>query len=75
MPVLELFTSDINIWKSFESSGYLDHPYSYLLSINVDWFQPFKHTTYSFLVVGFISQYKTFLGLRDINRKMYFSLE
>ena len=24
---------------------FLDEPYSFAFSINVDWFQPFKHTT------------------------------
>ena len=44
------FISDIydgNVWKSFESTKYLDDPYSFLLSLNVDWFQPYKHTTFS----------------------------
>ena len=36
---------DGNIWKTFEN--FLSNPNSYLLSLNVDWFQPFKHTTYS----------------------------
>ena len=34
------------IWKKFRQS-FLSAPYSYLLSLNVDWFQPFKHTQYS----------------------------
>ncbi len=36
---------DGNVWKTFEYI--LANPNSYLLSLNVDWFQPFKHTTYS----------------------------
>lgn len=34
------------IWKNF-STNFLSIPYSYLLCLNVDWFQPFKHTQYS----------------------------
>ena len=34
------------VWKSF-CNGYLSSPYSYLLTLNVDWFQPFKHLEYS----------------------------
>jgi len=34
------------IWKSFRDN-YLSAPYSYLLTLNVDWFQPFKRTKYS----------------------------
>ncbi len=36
---------DGNVWKTFEY--FLANPNSYLLSLNVDWFQPFKHITYS----------------------------
>ena len=34
------------IWKSFRSD-FLAAPYSYLLTLNVDWFQPYKHIQYS----------------------------
>lgn len=34
------------VWKSFRND-FLSSPYCYLFSINVDWFQPFKHTEYS----------------------------
>ena len=34
------------VWKSFRND-FLSSPYCYLLSLNVDWFQPFKRTEYS----------------------------
>ena len=34
------------VWKEFEQS-FLSFPYSYLLTLNIDWFQPFVHNTYS----------------------------
>lgn len=36
---------DGKIWQKNES--FLSQPYSYLLCLNVDWFQPFKHTEHS----------------------------
>ena len=36
---------DGNIWKEF--SDFVSVPFSLLLCLNVDWFQPFKHLTYS----------------------------
>ena len=44
---------DSSIWKGFRQS-FLSAPYSYLLSINVDWFQPFKHIQYSVGVIYLI---------------------
>lgn len=41
---------DGEVWKTFNSSEYkhfLKTPYSYLITMNVDWFQPFVHTVYS----------------------------
>ena len=38
--------SDGLIWKSFKEC-FLSSPYSYLLTLNIDWFQPFKRTEYS----------------------------
>ena len=38
---------DGSVWKKFIDNGFLKVPHSYLLCLNVDWFQPFKHTTYS----------------------------
>ena len=37
---------DGNIWKEF-SSHFLALPHNYLLTLNVDWFQPFTHSVYS----------------------------
>ena len=37
---------DGQIWRNVYSS-FLTSPYSYLLCLNVDWFQPFKHAQYS----------------------------
>lgn len=41
---------DGNIWRKFSSSEYgnfLSVPYSYLLTMNIDWFQPFTRSVYS----------------------------
>ena len=37
---------DGSVWKQF-SKDYLTAPYSLMLSLNVDWFQPFKHLQFS----------------------------
>ena len=31
----------------FNNNDFLKYPYSYLLTLNVDWFQPFTHAIYS----------------------------
>jgi hypothetical protein len=36
---------DGQVWKEYE--GFLQAPYSYLLTLNVDWFCPFEHGRYS----------------------------
>lgn len=41
---------DGNVWKEFLNPGgvpFLSLPYNFALTLNVDWFQPFKRTTYS----------------------------
>lgn len=41
---------DGRVWQEFASDStqqFLDTPYCYLLTLNVDWFQPFTHTQYS----------------------------
>lgn len=41
---------DGSVWKDFmEVNGvpFLSMPYNFALSLNVDWFQPFKHTQHS----------------------------
>lgn len=37
---------DGNVWKSFRNN-FLSTPYCYLIALNVDWFQPYKHVNYS----------------------------
>lgn len=43
------------VWKRF-SQDFLTAPYSYLLTINIDWFQPFKNTQHSVGVIYLIIQ-------------------
>ena len=57
---------DGDIWKQFRSN-FLASPYSYLLSLNVDWFQPFKHLQYS---VGAI-----YLTIQNLPREERFKPE
>ncbi len=38
---------DGRIWSEYRSNGFLDSPFSLLLTMNVDWFQPFSHIQYS----------------------------
>ena len=38
---------DGRVWSDFQSSGFLEAPFCYLLTLNVDWFQPFTHIEYS----------------------------
>ena len=38
---------DGRIWKEFEDCGFFREPTSYGMVLNVDWFAPFKHSTYS----------------------------
>lgn len=57
---------DGQLWKEFQtvqSSPFLCAPYCYGLLVNVDWFQPFKHSIYS---VGVI--YIAFLNLPRLIR-------
>ena len=53
---------DGNVWKMFNSEAYncnfLSSPYSLLLALNVDWFEPFERGVYA---VGAI--YMTILNL------------
>ena len=39
------------MWKQFELNGYLKGQYNLALMLNVDWFQPFKHSSYSLGVI------------------------
>ena len=43
---------DGSMWKHFQNDScsgvpFLAKPYNYLLMLNCDWFQPYKHTQYS----------------------------
>ena len=40
---------DGNIWKEFDYEGkpFLSLPFSFAFHLNVDWFQPFKHTQHA----------------------------
>ena len=41
---------DGRVWRDFQSpemKNFLASPYCYLLTMNVDWFQPYKHNIYS----------------------------
>ena len=45
---------DGKIWKDFleyDSRPFLAEPYTYGLILNLDWFQPYKHLTYSVGVI------------------------
>ena len=38
---------DGNVWSEYKANGFLKAPYCYLLTLNLDWFQPFTHVEYS----------------------------
>ena len=51
---------DCHVWLDFCSDTYanfLCNPFCYLLSMNVDWFQPFTHTEYSLGAIYMTVQY------------------
>ena len=53
---------DGNIWKEFQVYGdrpFLSNPFAFGLMMNIDWFQPYRHLTYS---VGVM--YLTIMNLR-----------
>ena len=47
---------DACIWHEMLNNGFLKNPFSYLLTLNVDWFQPFQHTNYSVGAIYLIVQ-------------------
>lgn len=59
---------DGRLWKEFQVCDgvpFLSQPYNFAFTLNLDWFQPFKHSTYS---IGAI--YMTVLNLpRNIRNK------
>ena len=38
---------DGRVWQTFATNRFLQAPHNYLLTLNVDWFQPFTHIQYS----------------------------
>jgi hypothetical protein len=38
---------DGRVWQRFEDTGFFDSNTSYGLILNIDWFNPYKHSTYS----------------------------
>ena len=59
---------DGRVWKEFEQKhNFFDSDRNYALMLNVDWFQPFKHTTYS---VGAI-----YLAVLNLTREQRFKRE
>lgn len=45
---------DGNIWKEFQVYGdrpFLSNPFAFRLMMNIHWFQPYKHLTYSVGVI------------------------
>lgn len=61
---------DGKLWKEFQNidgSPFLCLPFNYLLTLNIDWFQPFKHTQYS---TGAI-----YLSVQNLPRKLRFKQE
>lgn len=63
------------VWRDFkgpDSSRFMSHPWNLALMMNVDWFQPFKHSSYS---VGVIYLAWNYLVVRDSNEKTLLWLE
>ena len=58
------------VWKHFNSSklnNFLGSPHCYLLTMNVDWFQPYKHSTYSLVAI--------YLSVQNMPRQVRFKPE
>ena len=50
----ESYLSDIyngKVWAEYNLNGFLTAPYCYLVTLNVDWFQPYTHIEYSVGVI------------------------
>ena len=61
---------DARVWKEFSTdkyNNYLKNPGNLLLSINVDWFQPFVHTNYSVAVL--------YLVILNLPREVRYKIE
>lgn len=45
-----IYIYDGNVWKEFLNPNgrpFLSVPFNFALTLNIDWFQPFKHTNHS----------------------------
>lgn len=60
---------DGSLWNEFNSTekNFLTHPYCYMLTLNVDWFQPFDRRVYS---VGVI-----YLTVQNLPRDQRYKIE
>ena len=61
---------DDKLWKEWlrkDGKPFLDAPYNLLLMMNVDWFRPFKHSTYSIGVI--------YLVIQNLPRSLRFKLQ
>lgn len=58
---------DGNVWRDFQTSGFMLQPYSYGLMLNIDWFEPFEHSVYAVGVV--------FLSLLNLPRHIRYDKE
>ena len=61
---------DGQVWKDFVQRKFLRNSNNLVLSLNIDWFQPFTHTPYS--VMSCILLYLFYQGLSSISPKMSF---
>ena len=52
----EVFTdiTDGKVWREFNAKGFFKSPLNLSLSLNIDWFRPFKRTNYSVGVLYFV---------------------
>ena len=50
MPGLYADVYDGKVWREFEALGFMSQPNSFGLILNIDWFEPFEHSTYMQLV-------------------------
>ena len=42
---------DGRVWEEYKLNGFLTAPYCYLVTLNLDWFQPYSHIEYSVGVI------------------------
>ena len=58
---------DGRVWSEYQTHGFLQSPFCYLLTLNIDWFQPFTHIEYS---IGAI-----YLAIQNLPRSERFKEE